>query len=127
MDADEGEPRRDEREAVGEPGGPEESAASAEAAPEVAEAAEAAEADPDDSGAAPEGGAVSEDRIPDEAETPLRRPRGQRRVSVPGTGPTSADEDETPAESGRRRADSSAYRERDRDRWLKEQRPPHWG
>ncbi|WP_430298035.1 DUF4011 domain-containing protein [Sinomonas sp. B1-1] len=121
MDAEASEPRPDEREAPGEPGGPEEPDASADAAPE------AAEADSADSGAAPEGGAPSEDGMPDDAEAPLRRPRGQRRVSVPGTGPTSADEDETPAESGRRRADWSASRERDRDRWLKEQRPPHWG
>lgn len=119
MDAEASEPGPDEGEALGESGGPEESDAAADAAPEAA-----AEAD---SGAAPEGVALSEDGVPDEAEAPLRRPRGQRRVSVPGTGPTSADEDETPAESGRRRADWSGYRERDRDRWLKEQRPPHWG
>ena len=63
-------------------------------------------------------------------DRPVRRRRGSRRVDVPGTGPAAADgpepEIEDPASVTRddpgQRAAASEH-----DRWLLEQRPPHWG
>lgn len=68
----------------------------------------------------------AEDRHePAEDRAPARRRRGHRRVSAPGTAAAAAPgldlkaaEDE-PASWG--------DRAEDRDSWLKEQRPPHWG
>jgi hypothetical protein len=57
----------------------------------------------------------------------LRRPRGARRVTVAGTGPAEADGPETPAAPRREEPSGRRSAERERDRWLKEQRPPHWG
>jgi hypothetical protein len=57
----------------------------------------------------------------------LRRPRGARRVTVPGTGPAEADEPEQPAPQRPYEPVTRRSAERARERWLKEQRPPHWG
>lgn len=57
----------------------------------------------------------------------LRRPRTGRRVTIPGTGPKSADEPEQPVPPRADEPRASAEGERERDRWLKEQKPPHWG
>jgi hypothetical protein len=57
----------------------------------------------------------------------LRRPRGARRVTVPGTGPAEADEPEQPAAQRPYEPVTRRSAERARERWLKEQRPPHWG
>ncbi|GAB4099967.1 hypothetical protein GCM10028789_21310 [Sinomonas halotolerans] len=57
-----------------------------------------------------------------------RGARGSRRVSVPGTGPEDADGPET-AVPGGQGEDSGSWRngEDAHERWLREQRPPHWG
>ncbi|MGT2461329.1 hypothetical protein [Sinomonas atrocyanea] len=77
-----------------------------------------AEADTDEAAAA-----AGEPTEPGE----LRRPRGSRRVTVPGTGPAEADEPESPAVQRPYEPVTRRSAERARERWLKEQRPPHWG
>jgi hypothetical protein len=69
---------------------------------------------------------------------PGPRRRGPRRADAPGTGPASADGPEpslqppVPASAPRdRKAKDSQTKDRkglsERERWLLEQRPPHWG
>ncbi|WP_430753816.1 hypothetical protein [Micrococcus luteus] len=67
------------------------------------------------------------------------RRRGPRRADAPGTGPAAADGREprlpgmprqdgtSPATASTGAGDESGPAEADRDRWLREQRPPHWG
>ncbi len=78
---------------------------------------------------ADEGQDGEEDNMPEPHDSGLRRPRGARRVSVPGTGPESADaaEEPVPGLDGRDEARPSSSDEEERDRWIKDQRPPHWG
>lgn len=77
------------------------------------------------------------------ADAPRRR--RSRRVDAPGTGPVSADTDEPqlpetsepageqPGGNGTSAGETKKARVRreaqlsERDRWLLEQRPPHWG
>ncbi|MEW1979625.1 hypothetical protein AB0333_01675 [Citricoccus sp. NPDC079358] len=79
---------------------------------------------------------------PADPEHPSARRRGPRRADAPGTGPASADGPEptlgepavgessatsVPSGSGQRDARSSDQRNlSERERWLLEQRPPHW-
>ena len=70
------------------------------------------------------------------------RRRGPRRADAPGTGPASADGREprlpgmprligqagtSPATAPTGAGVESGPAEAERDRWLREQRPPHWG
>ncbi|MFL0420068.1 hypothetical protein [Micrococcus luteus] len=72
------------------------------------------------------------------------RRRGPRRADAPGTGPATADGREprlpgmpqltgqagaspTTASTGDVAGDETGAAEAERDRWLREQRPPHWG
>lgn len=72
------------------------------------------------------------------------RRRGPRRADAPGTGPATADGREprlpgmprlpgqagtspTTAPTGHEAGVESGPAEAERDRWLREQRPPHWG
>ncbi|MFC0488179.1 DUF4011 domain-containing protein [Sinomonas atrocyanea] len=86
--------------------------------------------------AGPQDGGTSAEADRDEAEAAageptetgeLRRPRGSRRVTVPGTGPAEADEPESAAVQRPYEPVTRRSAERARERWLKEQRPPHWG
>ncbi|WP_188805751.1 hypothetical protein [Citricoccus zhacaiensis] len=82
---------------------------------------------------------------PADPERPVARRRRPRRADAPGTGPPSADGPEPtlgepavsestatsapsmPSVSGQRDARSSDQRNlSERERWLLEQRPPHW-
>ncbi|MDQ4491164.1 DUF4011 domain-containing protein [Sinomonas sp. ASV486] len=63
----------------------------------------------------------------EEGDGEMRRLRGPRRATVPGTGPTAADEPEAPQVHGAAEPTKEGGRGDERDRWLKEQRPPHWG
>lgn len=85
---------------------------------------EAAEREPDDPGHAP---AMDAPDAGSHAAAELRRPRGGRRVTVPGTGPASADGPEAPVPAPTEEPGPTNAGERERDRWLKEQKPPHWG
>ena len=70
------------------------------------------------------------------------RRRGPRRADAPGTGPAAADGREprlpgmprlagtspaTTAPTGDAAGVETGATEAERDRWLREQRPPHWG
>ena len=72
------------------------------------------------------------------------RRRGPRRADAPGTGPAAADGREprlpemprlsgqagtspATAPAGDRAGVETGAAEAERDRWLREQRPPHWG
>lgn len=85
---------------------------------------EAAAREPDDPGHAP---AMDAPDAGSHAAAELRRPRGGRRVTVPGTGPASADGPEAPVPAPTEEPGPTNAGERERDRWLKEQKPPHWG
>ncbi len=68
-----------------------------------------------------------------EEQPPVRRRRGSRRVDAPGTGPASSDGPEpeldlTGTLPGSPAGDAPGQRAAasERDRWLLEQRPPHW-
>ncbi|WP_115931742.1 hypothetical protein LG293_01190 [Citricoccus nitrophenolicus] len=79
---------------------------------------------------------------PADPKRPAPRRRGPRRADAPGTGPASADGPEptlrepavgessatsVPSGSGQRDARSSdQHNLSERERWLLEQRPPHW-
>ncbi|MGW9552660.1 hypothetical protein ACWG8W_16585 [Citricoccus zhacaiensis] len=82
---------------------------------------------------------------PADPERPVARRPGPRRADAPGTGPASADGPEPtlgepavgestatsapsmPSVSGQRDVRSSDQRNlSERERWLLEQRPPHW-
>ncbi|NUL46875.1 hypothetical protein F7P69_16960 [Cellulosimicrobium funkei] len=58
--------------------------------------------------------------------TPGPRRRGPRRADAPGTGPPSADGPEPQLEAARKNVRETA-RLTEHERWLLEQRPPHWG
>ena len=65
------------------------------------------------------------------------RRRGPRRADAPGTGPATADgrEPRLPGHPGQAGTSPTGHEagvesgpaEAQRDRWLREQRPPHWG
>ena len=69
------------------------------------------------------------------------RRRGPRRADAPGTGPAAADgreprlpgmprltgQAETSPPTGQEAGVETGPVEAERDRWLREQRPPHWG
>ncbi|GAB3282486.1 hypothetical protein GCM10027449_24510 [Sinomonas notoginsengisoli] len=75
---------------------------------------------PDAADAAPDGDPASD------GQREMRRPRGARRVTMPGTGPATAEEPEAPRAPKEESGESSSG-EDEHDRWLKEQKPPHWG
>ncbi|MBL0704746.1 DUF4011 domain-containing protein [Sinomonas cellulolyticus] len=95
---------------------------------ESAEAARPDSASADGADGAEAGASPDEEALGSEPQTEeLRRPRGGRRVTVPGTGPASADEPEPGSPERTPESPRNGEGVRDRDRWLKEQKPPHWG
>jgi len=52
--------------------------------------------------------------------------RRHRRVVVPPTNPCADQSDDVPAAGPRRAAPEDDAADTPRDRWIREQRPPHW-